>query len=414
MIFLYISVFLILTFSSAEANPVTDTEREDKQVAGGIFNVVTFPNLPCRGTNGYNGTCMSKTECMSTGGSIAGGCAQGFGSCCFYYTESCGSDIIYNQTYVRNSGFPNTYEASTTYDCEWKIYPQSDDICAIRFDFDVFTLGPPKHLESTTFSCAAGSTDVVKFENAGNQFNYFRLCGYNPGHHVYIDMNNPEDNDYGKMSIHLDSSHWGTFARSWNIMVSQIECGKPFTPPPGCGQYFWGNNGVGIVMAFNYEQSNPDYYAKLFGIHTICIRREAGMCKISYTPPDYDDDNYGFTVSGKPSLTKGRKSCMRKDPTITGECTDDFISISGGSVNGDTTSADLLLSPVMASDSQYNTCDRFCGRKLCNSHNACQSPLGHNTVTSKRFPFEIRVVLSEHATTNVLKGYKLNYWQTKC
>ena len=29
------------------------------------------------------------------------------------------------------------------------------------------------------------------------------------------------------------------------------------------------------------------------GIHTICIRREAGMCKISYTPPDYDDDNYG-------------------------------------------------------------------------------------------------------------------------
>ena len=29
------------------------------------------------------------------------------------------------------------------------------------------------------------------------------------------------------------------------------------------------------------------------GIHTICVRREAGMCKISYTPPDYDDDNYG-------------------------------------------------------------------------------------------------------------------------
>ena len=29
------------------------------------------------------------------------------------YTESCGSDIIYNQTYVRNSGFPNTYKAST-------------------------------------------------------------------------------------------------------------------------------------------------------------------------------------------------------------------------------------------------------------------------------------------------------------
>ena len=26
---------------------------------------------------------------------------------------------------------------------------------------------------------------------------------------------------------------------------------------------------------------------------------------------------------------RGRKSCMRKDPTITGECTDDFISISG-------------------------------------------------------------------------------------
>lgn len=249
-------------------------------------------------------------------------------------------------------------------------------------------------------------------ENSGNQWTYFRLCGYNPGHHVYIDMNNPEDNDYGKLNIHLDYSHWGTYARSWNIMVSQIECGKPFTPPAGCGQYFWGNNGVGVVMAFNYEQPEEQYYAKLLGIHTICIRREAGMCKISYTPPDVDDDAYGLSITGNPSLTKGRKGCRRNDPTITGECTDDFIGISGASANGDL-DAGQLISPIMASPSQYNTCDRFCGKRLCNIHNACDD-LNHNIVTSKRFPFEIRVVFSDHATTNKLKGYKLNYWQTKC
>ena len=30
---------------------------------------------------------------------------------------------------------------------------------------------------------------------------------------VYIDMNNPEDNDYGKISIHLDNTYYSTFAR---------------------------------------------------------------------------------------------------------------------------------------------------------------------------------------------------------
>ena len=41
-----------------------------------------FPNDPCDGNGGKNGTCYTSEECMQKGGASAGSCAQGYGVCC--------------------------------------------------------------------------------------------------------------------------------------------------------------------------------------------------------------------------------------------------------------------------------------------------------------------------------------------
>lgn len=370
--------------------------RTAKQnVVGGLFNVVNFPNLPCSADNGYNGTCMTLSECTSTGGVQSGSCARGYGACCYYSTTECGASVYYNQTYLKNTAWPST--VSGTLDCEYKIYRINDNICNARFDFIEFEMGPPLHTDST-FSCQEGSTDIVTFTNAANMYNDMYLCGYNNGQHVYIDMGTPTSSpSYGTMKIHLDKSNWSSYNRKWNIMVSQIECGEAYTPPKGCGQFFYGNGGQGTILAYNYDQPNQEYWAKLKGSHTICIRREEGMCQIGYVPPSIKDDAYGLTITGGAPVVWGRKSCGKPQPGG-GTCTDDWIKIPNASNTGNT---------------PFANCDRYCGHRFCDAHNGCNS-VDHMVQYSRQIPFEVKVEFSDHSTSNVLKGYKLNYWQSNC
>ena len=39
----------------------------------------------------------------------------------------------------------------------------------------------------------------------------------------------------------------------------------------GCGQYYYGNGGSGTLLAFNYDQPNFNYYAKLLGNSTFSV-----------------------------------------------------------------------------------------------------------------------------------------------
>ncbi|TRY75235.1 hypothetical protein TCAL_15647 [Tigriopus californicus] len=44
-----------------------------------LFQIINFPNEPCIGNAGKNGTCYTPEECTTKGGSAAGTCAQGYG-----------------------------------------------------------------------------------------------------------------------------------------------------------------------------------------------------------------------------------------------------------------------------------------------------------------------------------------------
>ncbi len=110
-----------------------------------------------------NGTCLTQSECSSSGGrSGVGACASGFGVCCVFVVSGAGT-VTRNNTYIQNAGFPLfvTAAGTTTYTVNriqsgrrtrlrgiWR-HTTNDfftfdytikDVAFLRLDFEVFSL----------------------------------------------------------------------------------------------------------------------------------------------------------------------------------------------------------------------------------------------------------------------------------
>ena len=118
------------------------------------------------------GTCFSVTECRSKGGSADGNCAAGFGVCCTFLANTCGSTVYNNGTYVQNPSYPSSY--TTTGSCEYSVLPMNSHICQLRLDFDHFDL-----TDNVVGGVCTDSFDVT----VGSSRDYYSLCGTNSGYH---------------------------------------------------------------------------------------------------------------------------------------------------------------------------------------------------------------------------------------
>ena len=94
----------------------------------GIFQVVRFPNAPCRSANDFNGTCYTASECSSLGGSASGSCAAGFGVCCVF-SLSCGSRTNANTSYAIINSFSTANDRDP---CTYTYCRCSEDVCKLR------------------------------------------------------------------------------------------------------------------------------------------------------------------------------------------------------------------------------------------------------------------------------------------
>jgi hypothetical protein len=47
-----------------------------------FFGLIRFRNVQCSGINGQFGTCFSRQQCASLGGTSSGSCARNWGTCC--------------------------------------------------------------------------------------------------------------------------------------------------------------------------------------------------------------------------------------------------------------------------------------------------------------------------------------------
>jgi len=396
------------------AKEVDDTNSRESKVLP-VFQVVRFPNDPCSVTGGSkNGTCYTVEECSTKGGTNAGSCASGFGVCCTF-TLNCGAEIAENCTY---------FDSSTTVNngaCEVKICKCSSNICQVRLDFQNFVISGPSTISASVGkmlngNVVAGPAMGTEFAEATrcltdtftitNQANLPSICGVNSGYHVYFEASDSCNN----LNFQLGNVAQGIPnipTRSWSMKVTQYSCDYENLAPVGCDQWHFGSGGTNFVQTFNY-QSGLGTGRHLNNQHqNICVRREAGMCRICWSANEVDDVGVTGQVAGK-GVIKGSSCCAYKSD-----------GVGPGAMKG---GGDCVLIPgAQKADDAAVVADKICGTKNGLVTASIDDGTGSKTICSTQTPFRIsfhsdnfEFSAADEEATGGNPGFQLRYFQTTC
>merc|ERR1712088_68421 len=276
MIVIFVAVFTVAAAKEAKAFS--------------LFNVVTFQNDACTSTSittqsgARIGQCFTAEECTAKGGIASGGCAMGFGTCCLFTQTTCGGTVENNCTHVQNDGFPTaltgTAQAALP-NCNYQINKAQADVCSLRLDFLTFNIQAGNF--AAVNQAAGGTMDslgacrdtfAVITNTNGAQGGVPVICGQNDGQHMYIDIG-PAPGATATIGFTFMAL---AATRSWEIKVTQLECGNPMTPPDGCLQ--WHTGSAGQLTTFNFAGNGLHLQNQRYNI---CIRQEMGMSCTVYT-----------------------------------------------------------------------------------------------------------------------------------
>merc|ERR1711971_1243202 len=303
------------------------TAKEAK--AFSLFNVVTFQNDACTSTSittqdgARIGQCFTAEECTAKGGTASGGCAMGFGTCCLFTQDTCGGTVENNCTHIQNDGFPTALTGPATTalpNCNYQINKAQADVCSLRLDFLTFNTQAGN---AALFAAAVGDSAGACRDTFGVITNTNGaavtpvICGQNDGQHMYIDIGPSETatTTIGFTFMALAAT------RSWEIKVTQLECGNPMTPPDGCLQ--WHTGSAGQLTTFNFAGNGLHLQNQRYNI---CIRQEMGMSCTVYTVCAAiagQGSPYSLSwLTGVAATAKGASGSA---------CTLDFIEIHGSS-----------------------------------------------------------------------------------
>jgi len=368
-------IFLILAgFCLAER------ERNDRMFS--LFSVVQFKNDPCTSndkissasTTYRNGTCVTSSECIERSGSAKGNCAAGFGVCCVkILDDDSDTDVNYNDTYIQNPDFPNSYgdEGTITY----KVNKVDNTICFLRLDFELFDLIATPIAATNTELCSGG--DYIQVSNTGSGLTYPTMCGNLAGQHMYVSMG-ADDSDSADIKIATPTEAAGE-TRKWEIKVAQIPCFSDYSPPEGCAQWFTEPSGIisDWSGADNSLQDSLDYQ--------ICVRQNMGYCCVEYTATE-------FSVKGPTDGTANDGKGL-----VGTSCTNDWINIDGAGAN---------CGSIVGTN-------KFC-LDLLHYENEATTPVTSIPVCDCTAPFVIGVHTEATALIATGTGFTLNYRQVKC
>ncbi|RZC37486.1 uncharacterized protein BDFB_014442, partial [Asbolus verrucosus] len=295
---------------------------------------------------------------------------------------TCGGNSSYNNTYFINTGYPNTVSDS------------------VRLDFLNLNLAQP----DGNGNCVTDSLIVT-----GGASNVPIICGENSGQHIYVNFN--DDND---ITLMIATGVLDSYARSWNIKITQLACDCPslgkvymrvsdctnynLSAPTGCLMYY--TDLTGTVNSFNYgttisgsvvmnnNMMIPTQFVpgtrELANLnYGVCVQMQPGYCSIQWSQ---GPDSTSFTVSGDTATQEASTAGLPGGSVIGTNCTTDFVVIPNPSYpNGTAVGA-----------------DRFCGNQL-------------PTVTSSSKPFVLTVVTDGDDMTDAAnRGFSLNYRQLPC
>ncbi|XP_047357486.1 uncharacterized protein LOC124952126 [Vespa velutina] len=368
------------------------------------------------------GICMNTYHCRIQNGKSYGPCALGFGVCCIF-TASCDQEVQNNLTYVTSPGFPNLIDRPMN--CSVVVRKIDRQVSQLRIDFIHFNIGQPNR---RTGIC---DEDIMEIRN-GNRSS-LRLCGWNSGQHIYLDVN--EADEPVTLDFKLPN---GLHSRMWEMRVIQL--GFEDRAPAGCLQYFRSPNGT--LKTMNYLPNgrflaDQDYL--------VCVRQEKEMCGISYTPCSKDSFRIGASRSGqiesnatttvprrKPNNSTNGSNNVNGNSTDAGQ-TDFLMEGSGSGPDGQETVTPLTVITRRCRDKVLIPCDfeefitpgnngvgicnlEHCGNSLCERDELDTD--GNCRVETWATPFRIRVAFGPGEDTGTTLednvGMCLMYEQLRC
>merc|ERR1712018_929057 len=245
---------------------LVSSENSASGKAFSLFNVVTFKNEDCvststsAGSGPRNGTCYTSEECSEKGGTAAGGCAMGFGTCCLF-AVTCDGDVKENCTYIRNENFPTQLDGDSIDECSFEIEKCTEEVCTLRLDFESFNI-----LAGTgTLDSLSACQDSFEITNP-NLPGIPAICGDNTGEHIFIEMGDEDKATLAFKFAAVDAK------RTFEIKVTQYACNSVMRPPEGCLQYYTGTEGR--LKTFNFAGDNHHLPNQAY---SICIRQEMGF-----------------------------------------------------------------------------------------------------------------------------------------
>jgi len=207
------------------------------------------------------------------------------------------------------------------------------------------------------------------------------ICGVNDGHHMILDS---DGTTCHTINIMMGA---GGGNRNWQIDVEQFRCGNLDTTlagPPGCLQYHTAANGrisdYGSAALPAAPTAGPALAADTTHLanqeYRICIRRNAGQCRICYTvipsigaEATIDQAGFGLSISSAAAAT---------DSLVDAACiNNDFISIPGAQDNANSVIA----------NNQNGIVQRLCGRRF----NVAANQAASAAVCTRLTPYMIGV-----------------------
>jgi len=324
-----ISLLTLALLSVAAAVPVEEQNRDKKSFS--LFSIINFPNVECVptkvGLTDVKGTCFSSTECNSKSGTSSGNCGAGFGICCTFKIDvKTGGTVSQNLTVVENPKYPTTYKTATSETIKYTITPLTTDICQLRFD-----------IIAMNFAIASTGVCSDKLDiTSPSGLSIPSLCGKNAGQHLYSDTGRSAT----ATTATITTAASATFAKTWRIVISQIECDNPSRPPNGCLQYF--TSPTGTLQSFNFGNTDTNANRMIASTtFTVCFRPGIGSCGTilrvddsTSTPNPYILD---ATTTSQP--TQAASDCLTARITFGGFhlCGQKFNTISAATANGQVT-----------------------------------------------------------------------------
>ncbi|CAL4068987.1 unnamed protein product, partial [Meganyctiphanes norvegica] len=328
----------------------------------------------CSSTNSTSlnlkGTCQEAGDCALQGGTHAGTCAEGVGTCCVAQ-HTCGDYTRLKQTYFVNPGHPKHDKSQGT--CVYTVNRHDSTMCQIKLDMMKMSLTQPDERSGV---CIQDVFQVL----GGKGGETPPVCGDNDGQHMYIDF--PAGG--GPIKLSLDRV-FSSSKRFWNIQVTQIPCNSHLKAPSGCLQYY--TDTMGTVSSFNFDpQHAPPYSSRQLSSqdYSVCVATGENHCSIEWEP-QVENTRNSFLMSY--NLNALDPKVLGNLKTGSRQCKTDYISIPG----------------AHGSDSIGMVGDRLCGLAF-----------PHKVISSSR-PFMLYVKTDDNEEEDGgNSGFRLSYRQMPC